>query len=208
MSKRWRYTKRIPVEHKEAEEQFLARLGVAPKITYKRARSKGKDKPGLISHAVFTVVAERPIEALPARNYREVVRASTNEKPGPATPDGVVTSEAELVEMGLSRTLARELVHNEWRCRKSLGMRARKRENRIGGGVRPGQRRGSAIEVFGTCSYCLTAVPRRWRFNTVEWKNTPLFLCEGCIERARGRASRTGASDAMHRAVYRKRSRG
>lgn len=208
MSKRWRYTKHVPVEHKEAEEQFLARLGVVPKITYKRARGKGKGEPGLIRLAVFAVFADEPIEALPARNYREVVRASTKEKPGAATPDGVVTSEAELVAMGLNRTLAGELVQNEWRCRKSLGMRARKRENRIGGGVRPGQRRGKAIEVFGTCSYCLTAVPRRWRFNTVEWKNTPLFLCEGCIERARGRASRPGASDAMHRAVYRRRSRG
>lgn|SRR5690606_5058345 len=146
--------------------------------------------------------------ALRARNYREVVRAPAKPKLGPSTPDGVVTSEAELVAMGLSRSLAQELVRNEWRCRRSLGMRARKRENRIGGGVRPGQRRGKAIEVFGTCSYCLTGVPRRWRFNTVQWQNTPLFLCEGCIERARGRTSRTGASDAMHRAVYRRRSRG
>jgi len=198
----------VPLGLKEAEEQFLARLGIIPKIGVKKARFGGKGRPGIVAHAVFTVVTGEPVEVLLGRNYREVVRAPAKEKPGPSTPDGVVTSEVELVAMGLSRTLAQELVENEQRCRRGLGMRARKRENRIGGGVRPGQRRGKAIEVFGTCSYCLTAVPRRWRFNTVQWKNTPLFLCEGCIERARGRASRPGTSDAMHRAVYRRRSRG
>lgn len=59
-------------------------------------------------------------------HYPEVVRAPAKEKRGASTPEEVIASEAELVLMGHSWTLAQELVRNELRCRRNLGMRVHK----------------------------------------------------------------------------------
>lgn len=209
MSKVWRYTKRIAISKERQEREFLAQAGFTASVEHVRDHKAAPKGARPISHALFTVITSEPSEVLAERNYRAKVRVKA--KPGTQDAEaagGHTSSTAAQSGSAMSRRLAQELAENEERCKRSLGKRARKREQRIGGGIRLGQRRGKAIEVYGTCSYCLTSVPRRWRFNTIEWAKRPVFLCDGCIERARGRASSPEANDAMHKVVYRKRSRG
>lgn len=152
-----------------------------------------------------------------ARHQGRTIKAQQSDESG--LPVGDRTSGGGLnqygpVEFGTlppSRNpqLQSELELNEEFCRRRLGMKAKQRERLPGSGIPAGKRRGIAVDVYGTCSYCLSKFQKRWRFQTVDGAKQPVFLCEGCIERARAKRPAGGeGSDAMHRAVYRKKTRG
>lgn len=102
--------------------------------------------------------------------------------------------------------LIRELVENEVFCRENRGQLQRNRTQRIGAGIRKGERKGTAVDVVGTCTLCLSEVSRRWRFYPSGLRGRAIFLCGVCIEQLRNK--RASGGDAMNLAVNRRRTRG
>lgn len=203
---KWLYKKIVRVSSVSDEVAALSERGLACEVKHvstRRARRRG-GRPVEIREVQVRSVAKD--EWLSGRGYLPVVRSMGSR--GFPTQSRAVSDlpRAQANTPPSDPNLIRELRENESLCREIRGHLPRHRTQRIGSGIRKGQRKGAAIDVVGTCTLCLKEVPQRWRFASGGLSGRPIFLCGMCIQQLRNKKATGG--DAMSKAVYRRRSRG
>lgn len=207
MAKKWLYRKVIRVGRVVDETTALAKRGLSSEtklVSKRRARRHGGFPA---EFREINVRTDDKDEWLSTSGYVAVAQSLRSvERPAPRKSAVGAQSEARVGGRLADSNLIRELSANEAFCSVNRGSLPRQRGARVGGGVRKGQRKGPAIEVAGTCTRCLSVAQQRWRFYPAGLGGRAIFLCGMCVQELRSKHASGG--DAMHKAVFRRRSRG
>lgn len=207
VANKWLYRKVVRAGRVGAETSALAERGLTSEtklVSKRRARRHGGIPTEFREINVHT---EAKDEWLSKRGYVTVAQSLRSGGP-PIRSKKHVGDQSQAIVAGhpADSKLIDELRANEVFCRANRGSLPRQIEARVGGGVRKGERKGQAIEVSGTCTRCLSIAQQRWRFYPAGIAGRAIFLCGICIQQIRNKRATGG--DAMHKAVFRRRSRG